>query len=91
MPQFGLLAILVVLRLQMLSGWSTPRESMPVVVQNLMLVAPTTHYVSLSQAVLFRGAGIDVVWPQCLALAGIGTVFFAISLNRFRKTISQMA
>lgn len=90
MPQFGLLVVLIVLPLQMLSGGSTPRESMPAFVQVLMLAAPTTHYVALSQAILFRGAGIDVIWPMFLALGGIGTLYFAISLNRLRKTISQM-
>ena len=91
MPQFGMLAVLILLPLQLLSGNSTPRESMPQFVQDVMLVAPTTHFVALGQAILFRGAGLGVVWPQFLALAGIGAAFFAISLNRFRKTISQMA
>jgi len=90
MPQFGMLAVLILLPLQMLSGGSTPRESMPVFVQNLMMVAPTTHFVAAGQAILFRGAGLSVVWPQFLALTVIGAVLFAISLNRFRKTISQM-
>ncbi len=90
MPQFGLLVVLTVLPLQMLSGGSTPRESMPPFVQVVMLAAPTTHYVALSQAILFRGAGLGVVWPQFVALAGIGTLYFAVSLNRFRKTIGQM-
>jgi hypothetical protein len=90
MPQLGMLAILVILSLQMLSGGFTPRESMPVLVQNLMLAAPTTHFVAAGQAILFRGAGIDVVWPQFLALIVIGSVFFTIALSRFRKTISRM-
>jgi ABC-2 type transport system permease protein len=91
MPQFGMLAVLILLPLLLLSGSLTPRESMPVFVQNAMLTMPTTHFVALGQAILFRGAGFGVVWPQFLALAAIGAVFFAISLNRFRKTISQMA
>ncbi|WP_339933968.1 ABC-2 transporter permease [Vreelandella glaciei] len=91
MPQFGMLMILFLLPLQMLSGSATPRESMPELVQNLMLLAPTTHFVELSQAILFRGAGIDVVWIQFLLLLVIGSVLFTISLSRFRKTISQMA
>jgi ABC-2 type transport system permease protein len=90
MPQFGMLAILILLPLQLLSGGMTPRESMPVFVQKVMLVAPSTHFVILGQAILFRGAGLGVVWPQFLALAAIGAVFFAISLNRFRKTIGTM-
>ncbi len=90
MPQFGLLLILVMLPLEMLSGGSTPRESMPELVQWLMLAAPTTHFVALSQAVLFRGAGIDVVWPQFVALAAIGAALFGLSLHRFRRTIATM-
>jgi ABC-2 type transport system permease protein len=91
MPKFGILIVLILLPMQMLSGSATPRESMPQFVQTVMLVAPNTHFVTLGEAVLFRGAGIEVVWPQFVALAVIGAVFFAISLNRFRKTISQMA
>lgn len=91
MPQFGMLMILVLLPLQMLSGGSTPRESMPQLVQDVMLFAPTTHFVELGQAILFRGAGFDIVWPQFAATIGIGAVFFAIALARFRSTISAMA
>ncbi|MCC8986251.1 MAG: ABC transporter permease [Candidatus Contendobacter sp.] len=90
MPQFGMLAVLILLPLQLLSGNSTPRESMPQLVQAVMLAAPTTHFVAAGQAILYRGAGLDVVWPQFLALTAIGAVFFTIALNRFRSTISQM-
>lgn len=91
MPQFGLLLMLVLLPLQMLSGGMTPRESMPLPVQHVMLAAPTTHFVMLSQSILFRGAGLEVVWPQFLALACIGTIFFGIALARFRQAIGTMA
>jgi ABC-2 type transport system permease protein len=90
MPQFGMLLVLVLLPLQLLSGGVTPRESMPELVQNLMLAAPTTHFVSAGQAILYRGAGIDVVWPQFLLILAIGSLLFFASLMRFRKTISQM-
>jgi ABC-2 type transport system permease protein len=91
MPQFGLLLVLTLVPLQLLSGGSTPRESMPQMVQDIMLLAPTTHFVSMAQAILYRGAGLSVVWPQFLALLAIGGVLFALSLARFRKTITQMA
>jgi ABC-2 type transport system permease protein len=91
MPQFGMLIVLVLLPLQMLSGSVTPRESMPQIVQDIMLAAPTTHFVELGQAILYRGAGIDVVWKPFCALLAIGVALFALSLRRFRKTISQMA
>ncbi|MCV3739488.1 ABC transporter permease [Rhizobium sp. TRM96647] len=85
MPQFGLLLMLVLLPLQVLSGAMTPRESMPDIIQNLMLFAPNTHFVILAQAILFRGAGFSVVWPQFAALALIGVIFFYFSLQRFRQ------
>lgn len=91
MPQFGLLLLVILLPLQMLSGGMTPRESMPVLVQNIMLAAPSTHFVSLTQAILYRGADFSIVWPQFLALTTIGGVFFVLALTRFRNTISSMA
>jgi ABC-2 type transport system permease protein len=56
-----------------------------------MLAAPTTHFTIAGQAILFRGAGLPIVWPQLLALLVIGALFFGIALRRFRRTISQMA
>ena len=91
MPQFGLLLILTLIPMNLLSGGRTPRESMPEVVQDLMQIAPTTHFVELGQAILFRGAGLETVWKPFLALLVIGTLLFVLSLRRFRKTISQMA
>lgn len=91
MPQFGLLLMLVLLPLQVLSGSTTPRESMPEFIQVVMLGAPNTHFVMLAQAILYRGAGFTIVWPQFASLALIGTVLFALSLARFRKTIGTMA
>lgn len=84
MPQFGLMLMLVLLPLQVLSGAMTPRESMPEIVQIVMLAAPNTHFVALSQAVLYRGAGLDVVWPQLITLLVIGIALFLFSLTRFR-------
>ncbi len=91
MPQFGLLVMLVLLPLQLLSGSTTPRESMPEAVQNIMLTAPTTHFVQLAQAILYRDAGFSIVWPQFAALLCIGGIFFYISQSRFRKVIGTMA
>jgi ABC-2 type transport system permease protein len=91
MPQLGLLMIITLLPLEMLSGGATPRESMPVFVQHLMLLAPTTHFVALTQGILYRGAGLAIIWPQCLVLLGIGGVFFGAALSRFRRTIGLLA
>jgi ABC-2 type transport system permease protein len=90
MPQFGLMSILVLLPLQILSGGVTPRESMPETVQALMSLTPTTHYVSLAQSILFRGAGLDVVWPSFAMVAAIGAVFLALAHRRLRHTLGTM-
>lgn len=91
MPQFGMLMVIVLLPLQMLSGGSTPRESMPDLVQNIMLAAPTTHFIQMGQAILFRGAGLSIIWPSILFLLLIGGVFYTYSYRRFRATIGAMA
>ena len=87
MPQLGLLMILVILPLQMLSGGITPHDSMPEIVQGIMQMAPTTHFVSFAQAILYRGAGFDVVWSSFMAIVAIGVVFFMAALVLFRRSI----
>ena len=89
MPQLGLLSVLILTALQMLSGSVTPRESMPDMVQDIMLIAPTTHFVKFAQSILYRGAGWDVVWPNFMALLAIGVVCFMIALSRFRKSVAM--
>ncbi|MDR3367595.1 ABC transporter permease [Rhodoferax sp.] len=89
MPQLGLLIILTIIPLQLLSGGVTPRESMPELVQNLMLAAPTTYFVRLAQAILYRGAGLGVVWADMLCMLGVGSVFFVAALLRFRSSVTQ--
>ena len=89
MPQFGLLVILSIIPLLMLSGGVSPRESMPEMVQNIMLAAPTTYFVRLAQGILYRGAGLDVVWRDLLAMTAVGAAFFTIALIRFRKAVTQ--
>jgi len=89
MPQLGLLLILTVLPLQMLSGGITPRESMPLFVQLVMQAAPTTHFVSMAQAILYRGAGFEVVWPSFIAVFGIAIIFFSLSLMLFRRSLAS--
>jgi ABC-2 type transport system permease protein len=88
MGQFALLAAPILLVIQMLSGGVTPMEGEPVWLQYLMrIICPTPHFVDFSKAVLYRGADFTVVWPLLLAMAAIGSVYFAFSLKRFRSVI----
>ena len=88
MGQLGLLAIPVMVVMQLLSGSTTPIESMPVWLQYVMrIISPTPHFVAFAQAVLYRGAGLSIVWGDLLAVLAIGAVYFTISLRRFRRVI----
>jgi ABC-2 type transport system permease protein len=89
MPQLGLLYMLVYLPMNMLSGANTPLESMPPWLATAMQASPSTHFVSFAQAILYRGAGLDVVWPQFVAVALIGGLFFGLALLRFRSVVAQ--
>jgi ABC-2 type transport system permease protein len=85
-PQAGLLSMPIIVPISMLSGGTSPFESMPRFLQIIMQFAPTTHYMEFCSRVLFRDAGIGVVWPQLLAMAAIGTVLFIGAMMRFRAT-----
>jgi ABC-2 type transport system permease protein len=77
MGQFGLLVIPVLVILNLLSGSATPPESMPDWLIEVMKLTPTPHFVSFAQNVLYRAAGLDIVWPQLAALAAVTAVFSA--------------
>jgi len=90
MPQFGLLFILVALPMNLLSGGETPKESQPEWLQTIMQAVPSSHFVDIAQAILFRGAGLDIVWPQFALVAGIGALFFVFAAFRFRRSIAVL-
>lgn len=89
MPQLGLLYMLVAIPLNLLSGSNTPLESMPGFLRTIMEASPTTHFVSFAQAILYRGAGLDVVWSSFLRVGTIGALFLALGLVRYRSVATQ--
>ena len=90
MPQFGLLAFPVFIIMSLLSGGQTPLESMPVVLQKAMQFVPSTHFVSFSQAVLFRNASFAMVWPDLAKMFAIGIAYTLYTLTRFRKMLAAV-
>ena len=88
MAQFALLIILVIMVLMLLSGGSTPVESQPMWLQYMTFLLPARHFVSFSQVIIYRGAGLAAVWLQFLMVSAIGLAFFAYSLVQFRKSIA---
>jgi ABC-2 type transport system permease protein len=91
MPQFGLLFMLVFLPMQMLSGGNTPLESEPRILQIAMQCVASTHFVSFAEAILFRGSGFALVFGDYFAVAGLGALFFAFSVLRFRQSAGAAA
>ena len=87
MPQFSLLAFPVFIVMNMLSGGQTPLESMPLALQRFMQLSPSTHFVKIAQAILYRGAGFEVVWRDLAAMGVLGAFFFAVASWRFRRTM----
>ncbi len=90
MPQLALLSIPILIAMNLLSGNTTPLESMPAWLQYVMSISPSTYFVSFAQAVLYRGADIGAVWPQMIALTAIGVAFFGIALWRFRGALARV-
>ena len=90
MPQFGLLAFPVFIVMNLLSGGQTPLESMPLPLQKAMQFVPSTHFVSFSQAVLFRDASLGMVWPDLAKMFAIGCAYMAFTLSRFRKMLAAV-
>ncbi len=88
MAQFALLFILAIIPLQMLSGGDTPVESQPEWLQVLTLSLPTRHFITASQAILYKGASLESVWPEFLGVTLLGLLLLAGSLLLFRRSIA---
>ncbi|WP_201575032.1 ABC transporter permease [Psychrobacter sp. H8-1] len=90
MPQFALLMLPVLVVSLLLSGSIAPRSNMPEMVQLLSEYWPTTQFIAFGQNVLFRNAGLDIVWPELLAMTGIGGLFLIFALIRFKAMLEQL-
>ncbi|MBT1450049.1 ABC transporter permease [Glaciecola sp. XM2] len=88
MAQFSLLVLLLTIPMMMLSGGMTPVQSQPEVVQAFTWLLPSRHYMSFTQAVVFRGAGINIVWPELILVSALGVTFLTMSLALFRRSLS---
>ncbi len=73
--------------LAMLSGGLTPIEAMPKWVQPVTLFNPIAHFATVARGVLIKGAGLDVVYLNLLALIGLASLFVGISAWRFRRQL----
>ena len=90
MAQFALLVMLVVLPMMLLSGGMSPIESQPEILQHFTATLPSRHFLSFAQAVVFRGADLQIVWPDLARIVGLGIIYLTISLVLFRRSLSQI-
>ena len=74
--------------LALLSGGLTPIEAMPKWVQPVTLFNPIAHFATIARGVLVKGATLDVVYPNLLALIALASLFVGISAWRFRRQLS---
>jgi ABC-2 type transport system permease protein len=70
-----------------LSGLIFPIENMPALFQHVSIVIPVRYYAIILRAVFLKGSGLDVLWPEALALLVIGLTVLALAALRFRKSL----
>ncbi|WP_424034344.1 ABC transporter permease [Neisseria bacilliformis] len=89
MGQFGMLMLPIYIVMNLFAGGSSPRDNMPRAAQIVSEYWPLTQFMKFSQNILFRGAGLETVWPQMLVMTLIGAAFLGLALLRFRKMLEQ--
>ena len=89
MPQYSLLMVPTYIVFMMFSGSTSPRANMPEMAQRLSEYWPSTQFAHFAQSVMFRGAGLETVWVQLVALSVAGAVFLLLALVRFRKMLEK--
>jgi len=70
-----------------LSGFSFPIASMPQLLQWFTYLNPLRYYLVIIRGTFLKGVGLDVLWPEMVALAILATVLLTISILRFRKAL----
>jgi ABC-2 type transport system permease protein len=85
--QAFLLVMMVGMTDFMFTGYAAPVESMPQILQLVAQLIPAHHWLTILRAILLKGAGLDVLWPNILALAALGVTIGAFSLRYVRRAL----
>ncbi|MBF0529025.1 MAG: ABC transporter permease [Deltaproteobacteria bacterium] len=84
--QASLLAMIsVFLPSFLLSGFIYPIENMPTALQVITIIVPARYFVEILKGLFLQGVGLEVLWPQTLALL----VYALVVLNLARKKFSK--
>jgi ABC-2 type transport system permease protein len=70
-----------------LSGFSFPISSMPDALQWFTCVNPLRYFLVVIRGTFLKGIGLDILWPDFLAMAAIAAVLLTVSILRFRKSL----
>lgn len=71
-----------------LSGFIFPIENMPAAVQTFTYLIPLRYFLVMVRGIFLKGIGIDLLWPQALALTAWGLVVLALAVARSRKRMA---
>jgi len=69
------------------SGFIFPVENMPVVIQWISWVVPMKYFLIIIRGIFLKGVGLEVLWPEFLALFVFSVMLFSLAVLRFRKTM----
>jgi ABC-2 type transport system permease protein len=70
-----------------LSGFVFPLENLPTWIRYLTYVNPLRYFLVIIRGVFLKGNGLDILWPQMLALAVLGGLMILLSSLRFQKRL----
>lgn len=84
LQQALLLAFFTILPIMVVSGTLVPVESMPKPIQLLSYLSPLTYYMEIGLGIFLKGVGIEMLWPQALAMTILGLGVFVLSIRRLR-------
>ena len=71
----------------LLSGFMFPIENMPDIFQYMTYLNPLRYFLIIIRGLFLKGNGIDILWPQMVALLMIGIIVITYSTLRFRKRL----
>lgn len=78
----------VMLPMNFLSGFIFPIENMPKLIQLVSYLLPLRYFFEIIRGIVLRGAGLDVLWPQVLALVVFAVGILTLSAVRFKKKLA---
>ena len=78
----------IMLPMMFFSGFVFPIENMPGIIQGVSYLMPLRYFFVIVRGLFLKGVGLDVLWPQALALFGFGVIILSLSVAKFRKRLS---